>query len=275
MISKYKKKKSKTIAKSVKSAFRKKSKIQSNNKLSLKGGNFLDALSKQIISIPKEKDYRVRYPGSGLINLLDPSKLEGSLSNTKQKLLTIIYSYKQPNQYDISDIDNSEILDNSVVSSKPYININSMNKYLLVMYRQVKKKNLPLPKLLLYWLVGYVNRTGTTLFHYIQPNVKTGRTHRFVIKLYKYPVTDKTNTFIQINNVNKQKAYIEFQDYIQSQGLISVVTLQFKVRNTGQNGLDLFALFNKKQKKNTQNKKLKKLVKYSIYNANTHSQQQY
>ena len=105
------------------------------------------------------------------------------------------------------------------------------------------------PKLLLYWLVGYVNRTASTLFHYIQPDVKTGRTHRFVIKLYKFPVTDKTNTFMKINNINKQKAYIEFQDYIKSQNLISVTTLQFKVRNTGQNGLDIFSLFNNKKSK--------------------------
>lgn len=258
MLSKYKKKKSLKLVKSVKLVklvkskkivLRKQSKLQSNKKLSLKGGNLLDTLSKSIISIPKEKDYRVRYPGSGLISLLDPSTLEGSLSNTKQKLLTIIYNYRQPNQYDISEIDNSEILDNSIVSSKPYVIVNSMNKYLLVMYRQVIKKNMQYPKLLLYWLVGYVNRTSSTLFHYIQPDVKTGRTHSFVIKLYKFPVTDKTNTFIKINNINKQKAYIEFQDYIKSQNLISVTTLQFKVRNTGQNGFDIFSLFNKKKSK--------------------------
>ena len=250
MLSKYKKKKSKTIAKSVKSAFRKQSKIQSNNKLSLKGGNFLDALSKTIISIPKEKDYRVRYPGSGLINLLDPSKLGSQKKTNNTKLLQLIYNYRQPKQRDISDISINEVLDTNLVSSKPYININSMNKYLLVMYRQVKKKNSPLPKLLLYWLVGYVNRTGTTLFHYIQPNVKTGRTHRFVIKLYKYPVTDKTNTFIKINNVNKQKAYEEFQNYIKSQNLIAIKTIQFIVKNTGNIGnigVDILSLLSKKK----------------------------
>jgi len=220
------------------------------NTQKINGGGILSSIGSAIVQVPKEKNYTVRAPGSGMLRMLNPSKLDLITKPTleSQELIKIIYNYHLSNQIDIINNDPNKILSSENLYKEPYVLINSMGKYLLVMYRIINKKNIPTPKLLLHWLVGYVNRIPFKIFNYIAPTTKAGKIHNFVFKLYKLP-NNNDNNFIKINNINKKKAYIEFYNYVKSQNLLPINTYNVKVKGDANQGINLFNMLGKQKTK--------------------------
>jgi hypothetical protein len=234
----------------------KKTKIKNKSKKCKKsktnGGGILSSIGSAIVKVPKEKNYTVRAPGSGMLQMLNPSKLELiTKSITKpdsQDIIKIIYNYHLSNEINIINKSPNTILSSENLYKEPYVLINNMGKYLLVMYRIINKKNIPTPKLLLHWLVGYVNRMPFKIFNYIAPTTKAGRINNFVFKLYKLP-NNNDNNFIKINNINKKKAYIEFNNYVKLQNLLPINTYNIKVKGDSNQGINLFNMLGKQKTK--------------------------
>jgi hypothetical protein len=195
---------------------------------SKKGGSILDSIAKSIIHVPKKKNYTVRAPGMGLIRSL--SSFTNSEKQNQEKILSIIFNYRLYNEIDITNTTQSSIISSNSITREPYILLDSMGKYLIVMYREINKKNLPVPKLLLHFLIGFINRIPIKIFPYNAPNIKSGKIQSFVIKLYKCPATDNTQNFIKINNINKKEAYKEFSTYISINKLLPINTFRFMVK---------------------------------------------
>ncbi len=180
------------------------------NNTKIKGGNFLNTISNSVFKNTKKKDYHVHVPGSNFVK-----SLTSTISNTKQtNILNVIFERNSPKPIDITNISSSTLVSSISTEKEPYISVNSMDKYLIAIYREKNKKNNPTPIFLLHFLVGYINRTPTKLFHYISPKLKPGKKQKFILNLYKYPINDKTKIFTKINNVNKKLAYQEFNTYI-------------------------------------------------------------
>jgi len=239
--------KTKTNSKN-KTKSRNKSKTNSRNKTksrtrTKKGGGILDSIGSAIVQVPKKKDYSVHIPGSDLAKTLS------SFTKTeKEQILKIIFNYRKSNQIDITTISPNKLISSDSITNEPYVLLNSMGKYLIVMYREVIKKNIPTPKLLLHFLLGYINRSPTKIFSYIAPNPKFGKTQKFIIKLYKYPPTDTTSNFLKINNFKKQKAYEEFNTYINNNKLLPINTFSFLVKGEASAGINLLNILSQSKK---------------------------
>ena len=142
------KKKTKMSKKSKKSKMntKKKSKKSNMNTTIKKGGNILNSITNSFIQAPKKKNYTVRVPGSGLMKSI--SSYTSSKQPLQNKILKIIFNYHLPNQFDITEKPPNTIISSKSVTKEPYILVNTAGKYLLVIYREVIKKNMPTPKLL-------------------------------------------------------------------------------------------------------------------------------
>jgi len=210
------------------------------------GGNLFDGF----IHIGKEKNYTVKVPGQKYVKLLNPNKYvrKENSSTSSNDNLKIIFKYNLPNQTDISKLPKNTILDSELFTSEPYLFINNYKtKFLVVMYRQVVHKDQILkPTTLLYWLVGYYHRNYTKIFPYINPEVPSGVSKQFIIKIYRCPDTDINNNFIKINNVDKEKAYAEFYKYISDNKLVPITTINFTIKGNPNQSFDLFSIINKK-----------------------------
>jgi len=210
-----------------------------------KGCGFLNSLGNSLVQFPKRKNYNVHMPGQKYINLINPSKTEKFFKAESEKVIKIIFNYRLSNQIDITQSVPNTIISSESITNEPYTLVNSMGKYLLVMYREVNKKNVSTPKLLLHWLVGYMNMSRVKLFSFIAPKIKSGRIQKFIIKLYKYPDSNNKE-FIKINNINKKKAYDEFNTHITNNKLLTINTFIFNVKGSSNQGIDLFNIFTKK-----------------------------
>ena len=221
-----------------------KSNLNKSNPVS--GGGIFETIGKSLVQVPKQRNYSS--PISGLFSKLNPSKLESSSKIDKPQPVVIKYNYRLPNEIDITTNTPNIPINSNYITKEPYVTINSMGKYLLVMYRIINKK--PTPKLLLHWLIGFMNYAPTKIFHYIAPNTKIGKLNNFVMKIYKLPEDNNNNkTFIKINNFTKQKAYEEFNTYIKSTNLLPINTYNFIVKGSSEEGINLFNMLSKKHSK--------------------------
>ena len=84
------------------------------------------------------------------------------------------------------------------------------------------------------------------IFPFIAPKTKPGKVQKFIIKLYKYPDSNNKE-FVKINNINKKKAYDEFNTYITNNKLLPINTFIFNVKGSSNQGVDLFNIFTKKK----------------------------
>lgn len=216
-----------------------------SNKL---GGGIFETIGKSLVQVPKEKNYTVRVPRSGLFKMLNPEKLVDK--PTVKSLITITYNKSLDTRFNIADISPSIPISSNTINREPYVIINDIGKYLLVMYRIVKKKNSNTPKLLLHWLIGFINYVPTKIFNYIAPNTKLGKLNKFIFKLYKLPDTND-KSFIKINNINKKKAYDEFSTYINANNLLPMNNYIYNILVKGDSGegLNLFNMFSKQNAK--------------------------
>ena len=112
------------------------------------------------------------------------------------------------------------------------------------MYRQVLNLDKTY-KNLLYWLIGYYHRNLSKIFPYIEPDVRAGFSNKYIIKVYKCPDTDIDNNFFKINNVDKEKAYAEFNDYINKTKPTLLTTINFIVKGNPNKGISLFNMVSK------------------------------
>jgi hypothetical protein len=213
----------------------KKTKNKLNN-TKRKGGSFLNIIGNSVFKNNKKRNYSVKYPGSGLIKAFS----SGS-SNPQNKLISIIFNHHKPNEkaYDITNLTNNT-LSSKFTTKEPYLRINNSDKYLIVIYREKNKKNIPEPIYLLHFLVGFINSLPTKIFHYIEPKIKPGRKQKFIVKIYKYPVTDKTKIFTTINNFNKKKAYQELSTYLNTVKLPVINTFVYYVQGEFGSSVNLF-----------------------------------
>jgi hypothetical protein len=208
-----------------------------NKRNTKKGGSFLNTLGSSIFQNTKQKSYNVTFPGSKLFKKF---KSLTSTSSSNDKLLSVIFNHHTPQQIDIINTPPTTLIPSKLTIREPYILVNSMDKYLLVIYRESIKKNIPIPKKLLHFAVGYIFRTPTKIFQYVEPKIKPGKTQKFVINLYKYELTDKTKNFIKINNVNKKKAYEELSIYINSMRFQPPKMYVYVIKGDFNQGVNLF-----------------------------------
>ena len=199
-----------------------------------KGGSFLNKLGSSIFQNTKKKSYNVTFPGSKFLKTLSSTNLGN------QKLLSVIFNHHTPQQIDIINTPPTTLIPSKFTIREPYILLNSMDKYLLVIYREIIKKDITIPQRALHFAVGYIYRTPTKLFSYIEPKIKPGKTQKFVINLYKYELTDKTKNFIRINNVNKKKAYQELSIYINSMKFQPPKIYVYVIKGDFNQGINLF-----------------------------------
>ena len=214
------------------------------NKNKKGGATFLGGL------VETRKTYNSTFPGSKYTKMLNPNlyisiKNKHSKNNNKSNQLRIIFNYRSANKVDIANLPDNTVIDNTLTTIEPNVFINSYKyKFLLVMYRL----NLNIDKTytkLLYWLVGYYHRNLTRIFPYIEPDVKPGFSSKYTIKIYKCPDTDTSNTFLRINNIEKAKAYAEFNEYINKVKPMLLTTINFIVRGDPNKGISLFNIINK------------------------------
>jgi hypothetical protein len=203
---------------------------------SKKGGSFLNTLGSSIFQNTKKKSYAVTYPGSKFLKTLSPT------NPGNQQLLSVIFNHHTPQQIDIINTPHTTLIPSKSTIREPYILVNSMDKYLLVIYREIIKKDIPIPKRLLHFAVGYIYRTPTKLFPYVEPKIKPGKKQKFIIKLYKYQLTDKTKNFIKINNFNKKKAYQELSIYINAMNFQPPKTYVYVIKGDYNQDVNLFNL---------------------------------
>ena len=197
-----------------------------------KGGGILNNIGKSIIQVPNTKSYNVQGPGSGIIKSFSSLSSSLSESSSTDNNIKIIFGYPSPNQYDITKTSNPNIIPSSIFVKAPHIAFQLPGKYLFVLYREVNKKNSTTPTLLLHYLAGYNNSNKKDIFYFKDTKIKPGRIQNFFIKLYKYPLDDKTNDFVKIDNYKKKLAYNEFNTYIINNNLTpdNLHTYRFSVR---------------------------------------------
>jgi hypothetical protein len=255
-------KKHKTKKHKTKTSKTKISKTDTNIKLN-GGADFFKGLIKT-----GQKNYSV--PGEKYIHSFNPNKYlskvkNNSKSNTNRKQLEIIFNRNGSNKIDITNEPNNTILYSNVVINEPYLYIESMGKYLIVMYREVlinfeKKK-------LLYWLMGYINYNIKKIFNYISPNVPVGTTADFTIRIYKLPKNYidinnvKIDTIVNHNDVYNQqkliKAYnVLFDTYLKPYKLLPATNINFKVKGSSNQMIDILNIVDKNQQQT-------KMAKYS------------
>ena len=163
------------------------------NKLQSGSGGILNAIGSAIYKSPKEKDYSVHLPGSQYADLLNPGKVHSKLKTltTLQNpgLLTVIFNYGKPNQFNLDNISNNTVLKSSQVENEPHLIINSINRYLVIMYDINKKK--------LHWVIVFEGRSlAKTILSYLSPKPKDGIAHKYVIQLFNYPKNITSFTYV-------------------------------------------------------------------------------
>ena len=262
---------------------------QKTKQLIHKGGKhgFLSGIAKSLVQV-RHNDYEVHVPGAGLFTALNPKHLATFTKTDKPKPLSIIFNYKTPNAIDLADIsDNTELSSNAIVR-EPYVFIDSMGKYIIAMYRIIyNKPQSPLqsqllyklqsrypsqylpqekPKILLHWLVGFNDRMQKKIYSYIAPHVKLGKTHNFIVEIFKYPENNNNKldpNFVKINNIdNKAKAYEEFKVYMYISKIISVKKINFRIKGDIE-GIDIFNMLNKTRSLKLQQKQAQSYWKSS------------
>ena len=222
------------------------------------GADYLGGL----ISTPGKKNYSV--PGEKYTHLFNPNsylsiKKKNRKNNKINQKLYIIFNRNKHNSIDITQAPNNTILYSNIVTKEPYLFINSMGKYLIVMYKEVIQNFVKIK--LLYWLMGYINYNTKKIFHYIEPNVPAGVTADFTIKIYKLP-----NDYIDLNNVkinievNHNNIYNEiklnkaynflFNTYLKPYKLLPVTNINFKVKGSSNQIVDIFSIYDKQHQKN-------------------------
>ena len=247
----------------------KKHKTDTNTKLN-GGADFFGGL----IQTSKQKNYSV--PGEKYTKLLNPNlyisvKQKASKNNKysdkNSEKLKIIFNRGASNAIDISQEPNNTLLYSNVVTKEPYLFINSMGKYLIVMYKEIQNQNFEKIKLL-YWLIGYNNYNIKKIFNYIEPNVPTGTTANFTIKIYKLPNNYmelnliKIDTIVNHNDVYNQqklsKAYNNlFNTYLKPYNLLPTTNINFKVKGSANQVINIFSMFDKNKQQQT------KIMKFS------------
>lgn len=209
----------------------------------LSGSGFFDAVGSTIGSAiyhkPKKKDYSVTIPGTHHIKLmhyakfLNPEHIKNITTVKSPGLLTIIFNYHKPNQLNLTTISNNTVLKSGQVEYEPHININSMNRYLLIMYDTVIKK--------MHYVIEFKNRSKfKTILSYLPPKPKDGTSHKYVFQLFNYPINITPFTVVDMSTPKRRKMFREVFNYIKTNNLSLVITKSFNVKYDTSSGVSIF-----------------------------------
>ena len=195
-----------------KTKIHKKYKTNTRTKKRVIGGNiFLDSIGSTIIHKEEKPNYKsLAVPGSRYLKLINPNtySISNSSTNTVRDLLSITYNYRTPNQININTIPKETILSSSKVEREPYIVIDNIMRYFLVMY-----ESKPYNKI--YWLIECnIHSKKNTFLSYLSPNPKDSLVHTFIIQLYKYPSTIPPFVLSIKATIKRKTAFREFFEYI-------------------------------------------------------------
>ena len=211
-----------------------------------------------LISVPEKKNYSV--PGERTAQLLNPNLYLSikKKNNKNSQKLQIVFNRGAGDAIDISQVPDNTTIYSDIIRKEPYLYIESLNKFLIVMYKEVLK-NFEKIKLL-YWLMGYNNYNIKPIFNYIQPVIPVGTNADFTIKIYKLPnnidlndIKNKINANIAVNHNNLyneiilNKAYnILFDTYLKPYNLLPITKINFKVKGSSNQVIDIFSMLDKK-----------------------------
>ncbi len=238
-----------------KSKIKHKSSQYKYNRLQTGSGGILSAFSSAIYTNPKKKDFSVHVPGSQYVDLLNPKKYENFTKKTEPSLLTVIYNYQNqdPKKYPINlnTISYNTVLKSSQVENEPHLIIDSINRYLVIMYDINKQK--------LHWAIVFEGRSlSKTILSYLSPKPKDGIAHKYAIELFNYPKNIKTQfTVIDMSTPKRRRMFREVFNYIKTNNLSSVIKSEFNVKLDMGGGINIFNILSQTKKNNKKFKNFK------------------
>ena len=232
------------------------------NKLQSGSGGILSAFGSAIYKSPKKKDYSVHLPGSQYTELLNPKRYETFTKKTEPSLLTVIYNYRNqdPKKYQVNlnTISNNTVLKSSQVENEPHIIIDSINRYLVIMYDINKQK--------LHWVIVFEGRSlAKTILSYLSPKPNDGIVHKYAIELFNYPKNITQFTVVDMYTPKRRRMFREAFNYIKTNNLSSVIKREFNVKLDVGGGINIYNILSKTktQKQTFKNFKTSKLYSSS------------
>ena len=233
------------------------------NRIQSGSGGILSVIGSAIYTKPKEKNYSVHLPGSQYTELLNPKRYETFTKKTEPSLLTVIYNYRNqdPKKYQVNlnTISNNTVLKSSQVENEPHIIIDSINRYLVIMYDINKQK--------LHWVIVFEGRSlAKTILSYLSPKPNDGIVHKYAIELFNYPKNIKTSfTVVDMYTPKRRRMFREAFNYIKTNNLSSVIKREFNVKLDMGDSINIYNILSqtKKHKQNFKNFKTSKLYSSS------------
>jgi len=213
------------------------------------GSGFFDSLGKLAYHKPAQKSYKVTIPGEQYVKMLNPESIKKMLTIKQPKLLTVIFNYRKPNQLNLDNVSSDTVLSSGQVQYEPYITIDNMSRYLVIMYDTVKKK--------MHWVIEFKNRSKVkTMLAYLSPKPKDGTAHKYIIQLIKYPDTTPPLQVLDMSTPKRRKMFRQVFNYIKTNNLLpAVFTKGFNVKLDMSSGMNIFNMLS--QKKQTQKQTFK------------------
>ena len=206
----------------------------------------MSAFSSAIYTKPKNKDFSVHVPGSQYVDLLNPQKYDNFTKKTEPSLLTVIYNYRNqdPKKYPINlnTISNNTVLKSSQVENEPHLIIDSINRYLVIMYDINKQK--------LHWVIVFEGRSlAKTILSYLSPKPKDGIAHKYAIELFNYPKNIISFTVIDMYTPKRRRMFREVFNYIKTNNLSSVIKREFNIKLDMSGGINIYNVLTQTKKK--------------------------
>ena len=210
------------------------------------GSGFFDSLGKLAYHKPAQKSYKVSIPGAQYAKMLNPESIKKMLTIKQPKLLTVIFNYRKPNQLNLDNVSSNTVLSSGQVEYEPYITVDNMSRYLIIMYDTVKKK--------MHWVIEFKNRSKVkTILAYLSPKPKDGTSHKYIIQLIKYPDTIPPLQVVDMSTPKRRKMFRQVFNYIKSNNLLpAVFTKGFNVKLYMSSGMSIFNIFSQKTQKKKQ-----------------------
>jgi hypothetical protein len=197
-------------------------------------GDISSSIGSAVYHKPENKNYAVHVPGSKYIKLLNPATFSKFTNVKPPSLLTVIFNYHKPNQLNLNNISNNTVFKSGQVEYEPYINIDNMKRYLVIMYDTITKK--------MHYVIEFKNRSKfKTILSYLSPKPEDGIVHKYVFQLINYPENLSPLLIDDMSNPKRHKMFREVFNYIKTNNLLpAVITKVFNVKFDMSSGVSIF-----------------------------------